>query len=177
MQEILLHPFIVNMNLVLIWPDSGSFSFINLSMALFLRHIAKSVSMEKFGLAVVLLVVFAFTGCHKEIDQEGGFLEGVINIGPICPVESEPNDPACRPTADTYKAYPVGVWTTDLKTRIARINPSLDGSFTIEMVPGNYIVILETGENSIAKSNLPFGVTILPASKTIIDINIDTGIR
>lgn len=142
---------------------------------IFEAYCCKSDNMEKYGL--LLICVLVFTGCDKQKEQNGGFLEGIISIGPICPVETVPPEPGCRPTAATYKAYPVGVWTTDLKTRIAIINPSLDGSFSMEMVPGNYLVVLETGENSIAKSNLPLGVTILPANKTTIKINIDTGIR
>ena len=64
-------------------------------------------------------------GCDKMSSQEAGFLEGKISIGPICPVETDPPDPGCLPTAETYKAYPVAVWTADGGRKIIQINPAV----------------------------------------------------
>ncbi|TAL60065.1 MAG: hypothetical protein EPN88_16430, partial [Bacteroidetes bacterium] len=102
-----------------------------------------------------LIGLFYVSGCDKQMTQEAGILEGVISIGPICPVESVPPDPACLPTAETYKAYPVSVWTSDNRKKIAQINPALDGSFRMELPQGNYRVILEKVQNTIGSSNLP----------------------
>src|ERR1035437_5070574 len=96
-----------------------------------------------FGIAL-LTGLFFMSACDKRITQETGILEGVISIGPICPVETYPPHPGCLPTAETYKTYPVSVWTTDGMRKIAHINPSLDGSYSIELAPENYLVILET---------------------------------
>lgn len=109
--------------------------------------------------------------------QETGYLEGVISIGPICPVERVPPDPTCLPTAETYKAYPVSIFTSDGKRKIIQLNPSLDGSFSTELPPGNYLVILERAQNFIGGSNLPVEVSISTQDKTLLNINIDTGIR
>ena len=117
------------------------------------------------------------SGCSKHSTQETGFLEGVISIGPICPVESIPPDPACLPTAETYKAYPVSIWTSNGKRKIAQINPALDGSFRTELAPGEYLVLLEKVQNMIGSSNLPVEVSINSQGQTILNINIDTGIR
>jgi hypothetical protein len=129
-----------------------------------------------FGIAL-LTGLFFMSGCDKRITQETGILEGVISIGPICPVETYPPDPGCLPTAETYKTYPVSVWTTDGMRKIAQINPSLDGSYSIELAPENYLVILEKGQNKIGSSNLPLKVSIISQNKTLLNINIDTGIR
>ena len=40
-----------------------------------------------------------------------GFLEGKVTIGPLCPVERTPPDPACQPTEATYKAWQIAVYT------------------------------------------------------------------
>ena len=117
------------------------------------------------------------SGCDKQTTTETGFLEGVISIGPICPVERDPPDPACLPTAETYKAYPVSVWTSDGERRIAQLNPALDGSFRTSLAPGSYLVILENEQNRIGGSNLPAEVSINAHDKTVLNINIDTGIR
>jgi hypothetical protein len=61
--------------------------------------------------------------------------------------------------------------------KIAQINPALNGSFRIELASGNYMVILEKEQNKISSSNLPVEVFIISQEKTLLNINIDTGIR
>jgi hypothetical protein len=126
---------------------------------------------------VSLACLLFILGCDKQVNQGTGFLEGVISIGPICPVEKDPLDPGCLPTAETYKAYPVSIWTSNGRRKITKVNPALDGSYKIELNPGNYLVILETGQNGIGSSNLPVEVTINSNNNTLLNIDIDTGIR
>jgi hypothetical protein len=129
-----------------------------------------------FGIIVLSAILFVY-GCEKSGRNEIGYLEGTISIGPICPVETIPPDPACLPTAATYKAYQVSVYTSDGRTRVAQLNPSLDGSFTVELTAGNYMVALENTQRNIGGSNLPVEVSITSQDKTLLNINIDTGIR
>lgn len=136
------------------------------------RHTYRSI----FGI-VLLTAIFFISGCDKRMTQETGYLEGVISIGPICPVERVPPDPACLPTAETYKAYPVSIFTSDGKAKILQLNPSLDGSFSSELPSGNYSVVLEKAQNYIGGSNLPAEISIRARDKTLLNINIDTGIR
>jgi hypothetical protein len=130
------------------------------------------------SLIIVFLTGFLFiSGCDKQINQGTGSLEGVISIGPICPVETDPPQPGCLPTADTYKAYPVSIWTSNGRKKVAQINPALDGSYKIELKTGDYLVILENGQNRPGGSSLPVEVSIIPQNNTILNIDIDTGIR
>ena len=129
-----------------------------------------------YGIVFLAGLLF-ISGCDKLIIHETGFLEGVISIGPICPVETDPPQPGCLPTAETYKAYPVSVWTSNGRRRIAQIDPALNGTYRSELVPGNYLVILENGQSRIGSSNLPVEVSINSLEKTVLNINIDTGIR
>jgi hypothetical protein len=127
----------------------------------------------------ILPVLFLLSGCETKItDLTGatGVLEGTISIGPICPVETDPPSPGCLPTAETYKAYPVGIWTSEGKRQVTQISPALDGSFSVELAPGEYLIKLEKN-NGIGGSNLPAKVIITTRGKTILDIEIDTGIR
>jgi hypothetical protein len=131
---------------------------------------------------IIPFVVFLFgtllgSGCDKQITQEAGFLEGIISVGPLCPVEKDPPDPDCLPTLETYKAYPVSIWTSNGERKITQVNPALDGSYKVALNPGNYLVILENGQNRIGSSNLPEEVEISSQTETILNINIDTGIR
>ena len=126
---------------------------------------------------VYLFGLFLISGCDKQYTQEAGFLEGIISIGPLCPVEKDPPDPDCLPTYETFKAYPVSIWTSDGRSKITRINPALDGSYRIELVPGNYLVKLEKEQNTIGSSNLPVQASIVAQKETFLNIDIDTGIR
>jgi hypothetical protein len=131
----------------------------------------------KIIVGITLLLGLLFSGCESQINQEAGFLEGVISIGPICPVEPVPPEPRCMPTAETYKAYPVSVWTANGRREIIKLNPALDGSYKTELIPGNYLVKVGPTSNGIGGSNLPVEVTITSQNKTILNIDIDTGIR
>jgi hypothetical protein len=128
--------------------------------------------------SIIFLAGLLFiSGCEKQINQGTGFLEGVISIGPICPIETDPPQPGCLPTAETYKAYPVSIWTTNGRRKIAQISPALDGSYKKELDHGNYLVVLENGQNRVGNSNLPVKVSITSQNETILNIDIDTGIR
>ena len=136
----------------------------------------RNILLKISGIAILLTMTF-LGSCSKKTQQESGYLNGVIAIGPICPVETVPPDPECLPTAETYKAYPVNIFTSDGKTQISQLNPSLNGHFSSELLPGNYLIKLERDQNNIGGSNLPVEVTITSGDTTLLDISIDTGIR
>ncbi len=125
----------------------------------------------------MLFGLLLISGCNKQSTRDVGFLEGIVSIGPICPVETDPPDPGCLPTAETYKAYPVTVWSPDGRRKIAQLIPSLDGSYTTELVQGTYLIVLEKDISNIGSSNLPVEVTIISDNVTKLNIEIDTGIR
>ena len=129
-----------------------------------------------FGIVFLAGILF-ITDCKKQLNHETGFLTGIITIGPICPVQSIPPTPDCMPTAETYKAYPVGVYSSGGTNKIAQISPALDGSFKTELAPGNYLVMLEPNQNRTGGSNLPLEVSVISSGETVLNINIDTGIR
>jgi hypothetical protein len=137
----------------------------------------KKDNYQRILVAIFLTWIAVMSGCDSKKTLVAGFLEGTISIGPICPVETIPPDPACLPTAETYKAYPVSVFTSDVKTKIAQLKPSHDGSYSSQLPPGDYLVVLEKSQNNIGGSNLPAMVSITAQDKTLLNINIDTGIR
>ena len=83
-----------------------------------------------------LVCLSSVSGCNKQNVEEAGYLEGKISIGPLCPVETDPPEPGCLPTAETYKAYPVSIYTSNGRRKIEQINPALDGTYRIELIPG-----------------------------------------
>ena len=136
-------------------------------------------SLRCVHIAIVLIISLYMSGCNEQEFNIGknGFLKGVITIGPLCPVQRVPPDPACLPTAETYKAYPVVVRTPDGEKKVVQINPELNGSFSVELSAGNYVVALENNQNRIGSSNLPAAVSITSKDTTFLNIDIDTGIR
>jgi hypothetical protein len=129
-----------------------------------------------FIVAGIVAAAVIFSRCENTSSLKGGILEGTITIGPICPVETIPPSSDCLPTAETYKAYPVGIWTLDGSRRIALIVPALDGSFSMELNPGQYLIRLDK-TSGVGGSNLPRQIVISAQEKTTVSIDIDTGIR
>jgi len=129
----------------------------------------------KFSL--LLFAVLLNWSCDQQQMQivEKGLLEGKVTIGPLCPVETVPLDPACQPSQDTYHTWPIVIWTTDKKTKIATIDPDLDGNYVIDLPKGNYLVDLDK-QHRINKS-LPAVIIIEPNETSLLNIDIDTGIR
>lgn len=137
------------------------------------------------AMAVAVLLIAVISGCAKQQNgnsqdgssQEKGVLQGKVAIGPICPVERIPPDPSCQPTEETYKGWPIAVWTADKNRKVALLEPNADGTFRTLLAAGNYIVDYDKTQSYIGKQNLPATVTIKPGETTTLDIRIDTGIR
>ena len=129
------------------------------------------------GLIAFLLFI---AGCNQQQipDSGTGFLRGKISIGPLCPVETNPPDHGCLPTEETYKAWPVAVFSVDGKQLVAQLQPQLDGTYEVEVTDGKYMINLENQQQqAVGGSNLPAIVEINMADTTLLDIDIDTGIR
>src|SRR3989344_2788911 len=108
------------------------------------------------------IIGVVFAACTKQTGkiEEKGFLEGKIDIGPLCPVARDPPDPGCEPTEETYKNWPMAVFSPGKKI-VAKITPDKDGNFNLELPVGNYVVDLENKESSrIGGNNLPAAVEI-----------------
>ena len=125
---------------------------------------------------ILLYIVLLNWSCDQQTQIfENGLLEGKVTIGPLCPVETIPPDPACQPTQETYNSWPIVIWTSDKKTKVARIDPELDGNYLIDLPKGNYLVDLD--KQHMFGINLPETIVIEPNETSILNIDIDTGIR
>jgi hypothetical protein len=133
--------------------------------------------MTPYKLLPIILFIILITACNKNLVRVDGYLKGRISIGPICPVERIEADSACMPTAETYLAYPVSIFTRDGRNKITQIHPALDGSYSLDLAAGNYMLKLETTPPHVGGSNLPLEISISSLDTTIINISIDTGIR
>lgn len=125
-----------------------------------------------------ILTLFFFSCTEQNLVSGNGTLKGKISIGPLCPVETDPPLPGCLPTMETYKAWATAVWTLNKKSKVAILNPKLDGTYEISIPAGNYIIDFDQNNiNHIGGSNLPAFISIAFGDTTKFNINIDTGIR
>ncbi|TDD99660.1 hypothetical protein [Flavobacterium cellulosilyticum] len=123
----------------------------------------------------LLLITVLILSCDSTQNTDKGFLEGKITIGPLCPVETIPPKPECQPTSETYKNWPVFVWTADKKNKVVLIEPDLNGNYKVDLPIGTYVVDLDM-QHYFGK-NLPAIVVISSNKTTVLEVSIDTGIR
>jgi len=133
-------------------------------------------SFKSIMLLATAIIMIPIGGCNQE-DRilEQGLLTGSISIGPLCPVETFPPDPNCQPTEATYKAWPIGVWTVDKKSKLGILEPNLDGTYNFDLPEGSYFVGLEI--QHLFDTTLPETIEIEADKTVFLDIVIDTGIR
>jgi hypothetical protein len=104
-----------------------------------------------------------------------GTLSGKVTVGPFCP-HVTPGNPCLTPPG-TYSSRQLVLQPTVGGKRIfIKLRP--DGTFQAKVDAGTYNVNLtKCGWFGCKPPNLPRAVTIKPNLTTILNINIDTGIR
>jgi hypothetical protein len=127
-----------------------------------------------------------------------GKIVGTVTIGPICPVERIPPDPACQPTPEMFARVKILVRRPGGET-VRQVDLDERGNYSVELEPGTYLVdtnrhgfgigggeldsvwpdtvrpdsIREGGSYQV----LPVVVELEPGETERVDIEIDTGIR
>lgn len=115
-----------------------------------------------------------FNDCAPTAQTGQGILYGKVNIGPFCPVERP--DVPCPVPPEAYSSRKVMVYQVDGKTLVTTTVIRPDGSFSVPLSAGKYTV-------NIAGANGPFGqsqpqtINIISDETTVVEFNIDTGIR
>jgi hypothetical protein len=99
-------------------------------------------------------------------------ISGVSLLGPTCPVEKIPPDPACAP-----KPYPalILVKTPDGKREISSFRTDQDGKFSVNLPSDSYLLEPQSGQ--VFPRGISQLVTVKPGAITTITINFDSGIR
>jgi len=103
-----------------------------------------------------------------------GFLEGKVEIGPLCPVEP------CNLTEDqiaqVYAARKIIVYTPDRSSVVITVSLDQKGNYRVALGPGKYVIdINRIGIDSSA--DVPKEITVESGKTAKLDIQIDTGIR
>ncbi len=104
-----------------------------------------------------------------------GTLNGLMTIGPICPVEHADNP--CKPTAEMFAERKISVYSSDKKTLITTVTPGSTGSFTVMLPEGDYYIRMEKTTTVGSVKGLPTTVSIKPGGVVLLSVEVDTGIR
>ena len=106
--------------------------------------------------------------------SENGKIQGVMTIGPICPVERV--DQPCLPTPEMFLAHKIFVYAANKTKLIDVIIPDSMGQFSESIPAGRYYV--DMTHQGIGKiSGVPTTINIQPGKTVTLNIDVDTGIR
>lgn len=104
-----------------------------------------------------------------------GAVVGQVVLGPVCPVEHIPPDPACAPRPYKTSLY---VWSVTTGSTYQRVNTDTSGSFKLSLIPGDYsIAVTSPANGSPYPRCTPIDVTVRANVVQKVTINCDTGIR
>jgi hypothetical protein len=119
---------------------------------------------------MALLVMVA--ACAAPADTTGT-ITGRLVAGPVCPVETDPPDPACVP----HPVPDAEVVAMDVDGNEYRAFSGVDGGFRLAVPAGNVVVMFSKVEGLIG---VPEAITVTLAHRETVDlgeIGYDTGIR
>lgn len=114
----------------------------------------------------------AFAPCPSGAATTKGVISGRVTLGPTCPVERIPPDPACapRPYETTVIAKLAGK-----STEAGRAKSDANGHFSLSLAPGTYDVSA-IGGNVYPRCESQ-RVAVAKGATTTITLICDTGIR
>ena len=103
----------------------------------------------------------------------GTGITGHAMAGPVCPVETNPPDPACapRPVVDAEI-----VVRDETGAQVGATRSATDGTFTIELEPGRYVVEGRPVEGLMGAPQ-PAEAVVAAGGLTDLELAYDTGIR
>ena len=131
-------------------------------------------------LGFLLLLLTLSIGCLQPQGRETieyGFLEGAVDIGPICPVMKDPPDPNCLLTPEILKAWPIEIYSIEDNIKVKDLTYKNGGpDYSMILPSGRYVIKLKDGQR-IGGNNIITEFIIEPGKTTFMDISIDTGIR
>ena len=99
-------------------------------------------------------------------------VQGTVSLGPVCPVERIPPDPAC---ADKPYATAVLIYRTGSDAPFVIGASDSAGHFKLSLPPGSYSVTAGSGKTlpRCARED----AAVVPDEYTTVDISCDSGIR
>ena len=130
---------------------------------------------ETFNIdGIIDQIAQTFTLTSENNTQSNGIIKGTVFLGPTCPIQSIPPDPAC---ADKPYQTRLAVTKSDQVQAIKEFDSDVNGKFVVEILPGEYIIYSAAAANIL--SYCASSGTIKVGSGETVETTIfcDTGIR
>ncbi len=104
--------------------------------------------------------------------QSGSGVSGTVSLGPTCPVQRIPPDPACadKPYATAIVAYRAGS-----KSPLLIGNSDSNGAFSFSLQPGSYTLTVSNG--TMLPRCASVNVKVMANTYATTTLSCDTGIR
>lgn len=128
------------------------------------------IYMAVFALVAVVAVACSSGDSATATPATEGTLAGRVTIGPLCPVEP------CNSTTNPYPGHEIVVRDAD-GVFVAAIPLNDDGTFLGTVPVGEFEVELEPCEFLGCQFGSPTSVSVKDGERTVLDLDIDTGIR
>ena len=99
-------------------------------------------------------------------------LKGTVVLGPTCPVETNPPNPACadKPYSTLVTIFPA----SDPVHAVVITHSDESGAFAVQLPPGDYTI--GAGESDLPRCGHP-AITVPPTGYVSVTVSCDTGIR
>ncbi|MGZ5305865.1 MAG: hypothetical protein ACXWEG_03945 [Actinomycetota bacterium] len=115
------------------------------------------------------LILTILTGCHQPAPPGTG-INGVVKLGPTCPVESLASPCPDRP-------FQGGVRATASDGSTTTVSTDAQGRFTMDLRAGTYVVVAISVSGGGPPTPVPQTVQVRTGSYTRVTLEVDTGIR
>jgi hypothetical protein len=110
----------------------------------------------------------------KQIAGNGNVVGHVV-LGPVCPVERIPPDPACAPRP--FKTT-VNAWSTWTGSGYQPVSTDANGLFKLSLAPGAYtLAVLQPAGGSLYPRCTTVKISVVAKKTQNVTVNCDTGIR
>jgi hypothetical protein len=104
-----------------------------------------------------------------------GTVTGRVVLGPVCPVERIPPDPACAPRP--YKST-INVWSTWTGSSYRPVQTDAKGVFRLSLPPGAYsLAVSRPSGGSLFPRCTDLKISVATKRTQNVTVNCDTGIR
>jgi hypothetical protein len=104
----------------------------------------------------------------------GQGITGTVMLGPTCPVERIPPDPAC---ADKGYATKFDVTSVNGAKVVKEFSSNPDGTFSVGVPAGDYAIRPVAGTSMLPRCSSVDSVVVAANAYSVVSISCDTGIR
>jgi hypothetical protein len=110
----------------------------------------------------------------EDVGEFWGSVRGTVFLGPTCPVIQDPPDPEC---ADRPYETELALTSADESRIIKKFRSAADGTFHIEVPPGEYVIRSASVTNTFPVCRSDGTILVSVNGYAEITVYCDTGIR